>query len=230
MTSRWKNAEIFSVYLIYVACILANCDLYTLRPQDVLDKVENSCFIGVTKESDVDLLGRFAQLADVFAEEERVSVGIVHLHQQEFTSEKINIEIDGVDCEKDKTNAYLNCQSEITDIVFFPKIKRDRTCLLPSIKKHLKGEIFLGPSSLDVLVSFVNVKCGTFYKTESGLTSQGIHRQHILDNLYHVSEVSDMTMTKLYSSQNNPLNKSFGISEKIDVCEMIKVVIQTEKM
>ena len=80
-------------------------------------------------------------------------------------------------------------------LTLFPKQKTDRTCLSSTgSKTNPKAERLLGPFTKNVVLEWVNVKCNTFIGPDGGLNYEGMHRESILQNLFHVSHISTFTM------------------------------------
>ena len=99
----------------------------------------------------------------------------------------------------------------LKDLFFIPKQNIDRTCLLKSQyhKQNPEVEYFTGTHTVETITNFLNNRCNTFRLVNGELSPPGLHKQEILKNLFHVKHVSDMTMSKLYTTLNNPLNQSY---------------------
>ena len=99
----------------------------------------------------------------------------------------------------------------LKDLFFIPKQNIDRTCLLKTQyhKQNPEVEYFTGPRTVETITNFLNNRCNTFRLVNGELSSPGLHKQEILKNVFHVKHVSDMTMSKLYTTLNNPLNQSY---------------------
>ncbi|WAR02933.1 JMJD7-like protein [Mya arenaria] len=74
------------------------------------------------------------------------------------------------------------------NLVIFPRQVQDRTCLSNTgmNTKEPKAELYRGLSNVNVIVEYVNTKCGSYQKANGGITIEGLHRKEILSTLYYV--------------------------------------------
>lgn len=164
---------------------------YVFTPNNVLQIVETSCFIGISSyalqlQETEELLNVYSGLQKAYASEDKVILGLL---EEEFVwpsghALKYDIELDDY--------AYRN-------ITVFSKKKQDRTCL--STRSLIKNEptavVYNGIISTEIIIEFINQKCDT-YRTRSGyLSTEGLHRQEILNSLFHVQNVSGVDMDHL---------------------------------
>ena len=111
---------------------------------------------------------------------------------------------------EDRTNVFENAKDRI---LFFPKIKLDRSCLstmalIKSRNTAPPGELYKGPINVDTLTEFVNSKCGLYRQTSGMLNNVGLHRNAIMDDLFRVESITTVSVGMLYSVPNNPLNRT----------------------
>lgn len=94
-------------------------------------------------------------------------------------------------------------------ILFLRRVK-DRTCLLPQPEFYPKGLPLPlgGRDSLISLLGFINEKCHTYRTLEGGRNLEGRQRLAVLNNLFTVTEVSELDMGQVYDV-NIPLNSTF---------------------
>ena len=77
-----------------------------------------------------------------------------------------------------------NSEHAGSSFAFYAQEKRDRSCLLLPPKNIFVAEPYKGLVNLEILVQFLNEKCGTFRTLSGSLTDEGLLHQHIMHNLY----------------------------------------------
>lgn len=146
-------------------------DEYSLT--NITASVKNGCvLVGLQPTCDAELTSILHKLSEAFKNESRASIGV--LKQSDVSS-----------------ISWVNSRSldmvDQGDLAFFPRKIVDRTCLIqPSWKKPPKAEQYHGSRTLQELRAFINAKCGTFRQLDGSLSSAGLARKSILDNLYRV--------------------------------------------
>lgn len=136
--------------IICCASALSSC----LSLDDVLTRSRSSCVVAlVTKnciaDQDVDNYG-YVQLRNLFQHKNLgIVVDFVHIDSKWPNGEPLR-----------KGNV------EVGNIVLFRKVKKDRTCLVPStLKQSIAPVILNGINDLATLFDFVNDGCETYFST-----------------------------------------------------------------
>ncbi len=70
-------------------------------------------------------------------------------------------------------------------LAFYEQELKDRSCLLSPPKSILKAEIYTGQIVPEVIIQFLNERCGAFRTIRGGLNGVGLFHSHIMSNLYH---------------------------------------------
>ncbi|KAJ7381863.1 hypothetical protein OS493_038627 [Desmophyllum pertusum] len=127
------------------------------------------------------------KLSEAFKNESRASIGV--LTQSDVSS---------ISWKNSKSRDLVDHGG---DLRFFPRNVEDRTCLLrPSWDKPPKPLQYHGPRTLQDLLDFINTKCATFRQLDGSLSSAGLERERILENLYRVPNSDD------HSHDSGPVN------------------------
>lgn len=173
--------------IICCASALSSC----LSLDDVLTRSRSSCVVAlVTKnciaDQDVDNYG-YVQLRNLFQHKNLgIVVDFVHIDSKWPNGEPLR-----------KGNV------EVGNIVLFRKVKKDRTCLLPSTREQSIVPVILnGINDLATLVDFVNDGCETYFSTSGGPSVEGLHRNEILKTLFHVKNISNIQSRKVFPTQS----------------------------
>lgn len=77
-----------------------------------------------------------------------------------------------------------------THLAFYSKKVVDRTCILSPPKTTFKATPYFGQIVPELLVQFLNEKCGTYRTITGGLNGAGLFHSFIMENLYHLEEMS----------------------------------------
>ena len=111
----------------------------------------------------------------------------------------------------------------LTEIIFYPKIKKDRTCLLMSPEPANIAKRYQGIVSTGVLVDYLNEYCSTYRTSSGSLTSAGLLHQQIMNNQFrlqkpssHCSRVTQLTKEEFYweyLSRSQPVIIESGAKE-----------------
>lgn len=75
-------------------------------------------------------------------------------------------------------------------LVFYEKEIKDRTCLLSPNKTSFKAFPYAGQIVPELIVQFLNEKCGAFRTVTGELNAAGIFHSYIMDDLYHLEDMS----------------------------------------
>lgn len=77
-----------------------------------------------------------------------------------------------------------------TQLAFYSKEVVDRTCILSPPKSSFKATPYNGQIVPELLVQFLNEKCGTYRTVTGGLDGAGLFHSFIVDNLYHLEDMN----------------------------------------
>lgn len=178
----------FCLYTWTVLCTSYAVSLQVLQESDIFSLIKSSCVIGASEYANDVTLQQLQRLAEILEQEPNVAVGIVDTADGRWHNGK-PLKL------KERVSFDRNNQ-----VLLFRKLKVDRNCLLtPNIGHVLPAaDIYSGPYLAESFLQFVNQHCGTF-RTMSGTVSiAGLHRESILSNLFHVKDISNITMKKLW--------------------------------
>ena len=76
-------------------------------------------------------------------------------------------------------------------LAFYQREPRDRTCLMMPPKTKFQAEPYSGRLIVEMLVQFLNEKCGAFRTPKGTLTAAGLFHNHIMNHLYTPKEMSE---------------------------------------
>ena len=76
-------------------------------------------------------------------------------------------------------------------LAFYQREPRDRTCLTMPPKTKFQAEPYSGRMIVEMLVQFLNEKCGAFRTPKGTLTAAGLFHDHIMNHLYIPKEMSE---------------------------------------
>ena len=177
----------FTTYFSYVNCILHESDVYT-EPSDIFDLVNRHCVVVLFSSEDQRYDDVYLQLETAFHKERDVTLRRVGYAPDQFYWNR---------------NEPLQWMSKPVEIItksrigVFKKKKTDRTCLmLPTNGKATKpkAEAYTGPVNAKSILEFINEKCETYRSLSGELSPEGLHRENLLENLFYVSSISNITM------------------------------------
>lgn len=170
-------------FIRFKLCLLLHILLFTgmnIAEFEVLDEysltnitgsVRNACVL-VALHPTSELTSILHRLSQAFKNESRASIGV--LKQSDVSS---------ITWENSRSGDMV----DQVDLAFFPRKLVDRTCLIqPRRQKPSKAERYYGSRTLQELLTFINTKCGTFRQLDGSLSSAGLVRKRILDNLFRV--------------------------------------------
>jgi len=144
-------------------------DEYSLT--NITASVRSACVL-VALQPTCELTSILHKLSQAFKNESSASIGVLKQSDSSSITWENSRSLDMVDQE---------------DLAFFPRKLVDRTCLIqPSWQKPPKAERYYGSRTLQELLAFINAKCSTFRQLDGSLSSAGLARKRIIDNLYRV--------------------------------------------
>lgn len=189
---KHKTKQIFCVFVVMFHLISPVCNLVTVSPSDILEICNDSCLLAATEFASLDVLDIVQNLDDKVAK---------NFHNVLFGSVKI-------------TNFYwknghgnqlkLPDDEKEPEVLIFQKIVADRTCLLPTnVVKYPVAIPFKGEIDKDMLISFINGHCSTYLNSYGNLNIQGMHREDILQNIFSVASISNLTVESLVKTKGD---------------------------
>lgn len=110
------------------------------------------------------------QVARVFHEDAHVFIGTLSFTNGSSSTHQI---------------VWKSSHNQPHTLAFYTQELRDRTCLLSPPKTNFKAEPYLGPVTPELIVQFLNEKCGAYRNIDGGLNSAGLFHSYIMRNLYH---------------------------------------------
>ncbi|XP_059175798.1 jmjC domain-containing protein E-like [Physella acuta] len=159
------------------------------RPEDILEASQSHCLVLFPEEALADDLSKklLHLLADVsFTNESSVLLGSIKFHYFVWPNGKA-----------------LELPNEIeieNSILIIKRAQQDRTCLLvPNLKTVTPSPLYVtfrssnGLVPVETVVTHINGYCHTFRTKTGVLNTAGIHREHILQNLYQTSKTEQPT-------------------------------------
>ena len=154
--------------------------LRTISYAEIDSIVESSCLLVGLQQSSLPLL---INVSVVYENDNTVYIGLL-----ENTGNQLYSSL--------KWSKGSREVSQRTNLAFFPKKVKDRSCLLvpPSAAQ---AEAYPGPLTAAALVQFLNERCDGFRTVSGGISPAGILHSHIMSNLYHApSRKSSCTRLK----------------------------------
>ena len=151
----------------------------SISPEDIEHITKQSCLLfGLAFSANFDdkSLNVFKKLKVAFKREPNVRLAL--------------LKEDGDFSKTFKWNSEASRNLSSNSVLFFPRRKRDRTCLTPKPKFLPTAEIWKGNVDAQLLLLYLNSKCETFRTLDGDLSTQGRRRLEILENLYHLPKVS----------------------------------------
>lgn len=202
---NFKSANNFLFYYAVLSAtlqldlaFLKNTPLF--RPEDILEASQSHCLVLFPEEALADDLSKklLHVLADVsFTNESSVLLGSTYLHSFVWPSGKA-----------------LKLPNEIeieNSILIIKRAQQDRTCLLDLVPKlktvtpspfYLNFRLSNGFVPVETVVTQINGYCQTFRTKTGVLNTAGIHREHILQNLFRTSTSGQPTQTSCMNPDN----------------------------
>ncbi|CAH1256685.1 JMJD7 [Branchiostoma lanceolatum] len=156
--------------------------LYQFSPQDVEMILQDACIVAGVLPVNETVVSTLVSLERAFRYEEGVMVGVIHGDFRWETGEKL------------KWADERKLLGEPKDVAFFPRAAVERNCLILPPKVKPRAQIYTESRSPEVMVEFLNQNCNTYRTLEGNLSFQGLHREEILGNIFHVADVSSFTM------------------------------------
>lgn len=181
---------------------LSDFDLYDFKAKDVLFVVESACLFVGSQPVSREFRQLLEQLSSVYVDEDGVVFGTMDTENFRWPG--------GAKLQWKHSDIFPNFERNTIEVVFLRKKEVDRNCLTkPKHVVYPMAEVYDGPLTVAALVPFINSVCGTFRDFDGQISSAGVERTRILQNLFHVQFVSQSNMGTIYSTKQNPLNQSY---------------------
>ena len=151
--------------------IADSCTLESIHLFDLSGILESHCVLLCIPPCSSKTLAVLSQVSDVFAEDSHVFVGMLIISSHNSSD-----------------IVWKESSHQNSELAFYEQEPRDRTCLLSPRKTKFKAEPYIGRITLNLLVQFLNEKCGAYRTITGGLNSAGLFHSYIMNNLYHPKE------------------------------------------
>lgn len=200
--------KIIIIFHLIICCwIQENNAVYSFSRTDLRSVVRDSCVVVADIENQPSFAPSFTRLEKIFQQD--VADGLVQFGKMDlvpFLNEGVGV---------------ISAQESLT-LAVFPKVVTDRACLLaPGFQPDPKPVAFPGYSNdVVILVSFINNQCGTYRTTDGSLDFAGLHREHVLQNMFHIDASENaLTMGQLYGWTDNPFSKASECLNSPDIVD-----------
>lgn len=141
--------------------------LIELTLEEIGEYVYNKCMLLALHPVEIETRSILSQLYSVFQNDSNILIGYLN----------VNV-----------TNIHWNTAPRDNTLqpqfAFYARKKRDRSCLLLPPTTDFIAEPYIGAIVLDIIIQFLNEKCGTFRTINGALTESGLMHHHIMQNLY----------------------------------------------
>ena len=169
--------------------------------------LEYSCALLAIPPCGDSLQTLLAELTDIFKDDPNVFIGLLvpQTLEENFTANSQGA--------TSTTNKYINTSfideiawksiylqqvAEMRErvdpgpkLAFYQREPKDRTCLMMPPKTKFQAEPYSGRLIVEMLVQFLNEKCGAFRTPQGTLTAAGLFHDHIMKHLYVPKEMSE---------------------------------------
>ena len=172
--------------------------------------LEHSCALLAIPPCSNNLLTLLTELAVIFKDDPNIFIGLLVPQNLEKSTTNFG---ESTKVNSQASNKYINSSlvDEITwksmyleqvdqmkakmdppKLAFYQREPKDRTCLLMPPKTKFQAEPYSGRLIVEMLVQFLNEKCGAFRTPKPGtLTAAGLFHDHIMKHLYIPREISE---------------------------------------
>ena len=158
--------------------------------------LEHSCALLAIPPYSDNIRTLLAELTVIFKDDPNIFIGLlVPQNREDFTANS------GASTTSKFTNASLidelawkstylqqvdqmKAQMDPPKLAFYQREPKDRTCLMMPPKTKFQAELYSGRMIVEMLVQFLNEKCGSFRTPKGTLTAAGLFHDHIMKHLY----------------------------------------------
>ncbi|CAH1256688.1 JMJD7 [Branchiostoma lanceolatum] len=144
--------------------------------------LQDACIVAGVLPVNETVVWTLVSLERAFRYEKGVRVGVIHGDFRWETGEKLKWAVD------------RELEGEPKEVAFFSRAATERSYLIRPPKVKPRAYFYTESRSPEVMVEFLNQNCNTYRTLDGDLTFQGLHREEILGNIFHVSDVSSFTM------------------------------------
>ncbi|KAK3598783.1 hypothetical protein CHS0354_020895 [Potamilus streckersoni] len=173
--------------------------LDTFTPAEIQSRINLINVVAVDENADNELITVVEKLASVaFWEEHGVMIGKIDLSNFVWPSGEA-LKIQHLPTKKEPSDKDVS-------VLIFPKRVLDRTCLSTPPPGPPTAKLCTGEQSYEALVECVNSICNTYRLPSGALSIAGLHREEILNTLFHVGHFSNMSMGQLFGKSRSLLS------------------------
>lgn len=124
-----------------------------------------------------------------------------------------------------------NGELDVGDVVLFKKTKKETDFLDPSPQPtHLDPIVYKRKEGHKSLIDFVNIECEIYITENGSLSEQGVHREEILRERFHVKNISNVKFKDAFHSNcftegefcEVNRNNIYQDEEKLPECEKLE--------
>ena len=172
--------------------------------------LEHSCALLAIPPCSDSLQKLLTELAVIFKDDTNVFIGLlVPQNLEKFTTDSgaSTTEIDSQASNKFANSSLIDeiawkstylqqvdqmkAQMDPPKLAFYQREPKDRTCLMMPPKARFQAELYSDRLIEEMLVQFLNEKCGAFRTPKGTLTAAGLFHDHIMKHLYIPKEMSE---------------------------------------
>ncbi|XP_066275807.1 uncharacterized protein [Branchiostoma lanceolatum] len=194
------------VFLFLALQFKLSSSLYQFSPQDVEMILQDACIVAGVLPVNETAVSTLVSLERAFRYEAvDVEVGVIHGDFRWETGEKLKWVVD------------RELEGELKEVAFFPRAATERSYLIRPPKVKPRAYFYTESRSPEVMMEFLYQNCNAYRTLDGDLTFQGLHREEILGNIFHVSDVSSFTM-----------GVKFGLTNTTEQCMVNSHTAHTE--
>ncbi|CAH1256686.1 JMJD7 [Branchiostoma lanceolatum] len=157
--------------------------LNQFSPQDVEMIIQDACIVAGVLPVNETVVSTLVSLERAFPYEAvDVKVGVIHGDFRWETGEKLKWTVD------------RELEGELKEVAFFSRAITERSYLIRPPKVKPRAYFYTESRSPEVMMEFLYQNCNAYRTLDGDLTFQGLHREEILGNIFHLSDVSSFTM------------------------------------
>ena len=191
--------------------------------------LEHSCALLALTPCEDDSLSTLSELSAIFRKDPNVFIGVL----VDVDNSSSSAATSGLSSSATSWNA-SSMISKITwnsahgvkprpdleppKLAFYQRSPKDRTCLLMPPKGEFAAEPYGGRMIVEMLVHFLNERCGAFRTPSGELTAAGLFHDHMMSHLYSPKEAAE-DCKRIKSSQTDDFFQEFFFRSRPIVLE-----------
>ena len=207
--------------------------LHQISLPDLGGVLEHSCALVAIPPCSADSLQTlFAELAVIFKDDPNVLLVPQTLENStansgESTANKLtsNSFVDEIAWKSNFLQQVDQMKAQVDPgpkLAFYQREPKDRTCLTMPPKTRFQAEPYSGRMIVEMLVQFLNEKCGAFRTPKGTLTAAGLFHDHIMKHLYVPKEMSESCKRIKMPQTSNFFQEYFFRSRPVVIENAIK--------